>query len=66
MVFQPTGARIIELRKYDGGENIFFSELAHTLGLAYQLLYCKAQNEQDLVQDADLFVDTQALLALLT
>jgi capsular polysaccharide biosynthesis protein len=66
MVFQPVGARVIELRKYDNGENIFFSELAHTLGLKYQLLYCKAQNEQALVQDADLFVDTHALLALLT
>jgi len=65
MIFQPADARVVELRKYDNNENIFFSELAHTLGLQYQLLYCKAQNERDSVQDADLFVDIQALLALL-
>ena len=65
MVFQPAGACVIELRKYDGNENVFFSELAQTLGLQFRLLYCKAQNENQLVQDADLWVDTQALLALL-
>lgn len=65
MIFQPAGARIVELRKYDNGENIFFSALAHTLGLAYQLLYCKAQDESYLVQDADLYVDINALDAIL-
>lgn len=65
MVFQPVGARIIELRKFDNNENIFFSELAQAAGLRYQLLYCKAQDESQLVQDADLWVDIPALLALL-
>ena len=65
MLFQPGGARVIELRKFDNGENIFFSELATALGLRYQLLYCQTQNERELVQDADLWVDTAALLALL-
>ena len=65
MVFQPEGARVIELRKFDKGENIFFSELAQALGFQYHLLYCKAQEDNQLVQDADLWVDTQALRALL-
>lgn len=65
IVFQPEGARVIELRKFDQGENIFFSELAHALGLQYQLLYCKTQENNQLVQDSNLWVDTQALCALL-
>lgn len=65
VVFQPVDGRVIELRKFDGNENIFFSELARTLELRHDLLYCPAQDERLLVQDADLWVNTTELLALL-
>lgn len=65
IVFQPENAVVVELRKFDGGENRFYTTLAATLGLQYHLLYCAAQNPEQSVQDADLYVDIPALLAIL-
>jgi len=65
MVFLPQQATVIEFRKFDNGENYFFTQLAATLHLNYHLLYCRAQDEQQSVQDADLWVDLAALQAAL-
>ncbi|MGI4885363.1 MAG: glycosyltransferase family 61 protein [Janthinobacterium lividum] len=61
MVFVPESAIVIELRKFDQGENIFFEYLAQALELRYRLLYCQAINEGQSVQDADLQVDINDL-----
>ena len=65
MVFLPAGATVVEFRKFDNGENFFFTQLAATLQHSYHLLYCAAGNEQHSVQDADLWVDIAALKALI-
>ena len=65
MVFLPNQATVVELRKFDNGHNYFFTHLASTIGLDYHLLYCAAQDEQQSVQDADLWVDLASLQAVL-
>jgi len=65
MVFLPGQATVVEFRKFDNGHNYFFTQLATTLLLDYHLLYCAAQDEQQSVQDADLWVDLAALQAVL-
>lgn len=64
IVFQPENAAVVELRKFDGGENTFYTSLAATLGLRYHLLYCPAEDVKKSVQDADLYVDIPALLSV--
>jgi capsular polysaccharide biosynthesis protein len=61
ILFIPEGAVVIELRKFDNGKNIFFESLAGALQLHFLLLYCKAVDENQSVQDADLYVDVKAL-----
>lgn len=65
MVFLQEGATVVEFRKFDNGENYFFQRLAGTLQHTYHLLYCTAADEQQQVQDADLWVDVDALRAVL-
>ena len=65
MIFMPEHASVIEFRKFDEGRNYFFTQLAATLAYQYQLLYCAAADEQQSVQDADLYVDITALEAML-
>ena len=65
MVFLPERATVIEFRKFDDGENYFFTQLAVTLRHTYHLVYCTAEDEQKSVQDADLWVDTTALQTML-
>ena len=65
MVFLPAGATVVEFRKFDNGENYFFTQLAVTLQHSYHLLYCAAADEQHSVQDADLWVDIAALKVLI-
>lgn len=65
MIFMPEQATIVEFRKFDDGLNYFFTGLGETLGYQYHLLYCPAADEQQSVQDADLYVDIAALDAVL-
>jgi capsular polysaccharide biosynthesis protein len=65
MVFMSEQSTVIEFRKFDEGHNYFFTRLAETLGYQYHLLYCPAADEQQSVQDADLYVDIAALDAVL-
>ncbi|QKG55505.1 glycosyltransferase family 61 protein [Hymenobacter sp. BRD128] len=61
MIFMPERATVVEFRKYDDGHNYFFTRLGEVLGYQYHLLYCPAADEQQSVQDADLYVDIAAL-----
>lgn len=61
MVFLQEQATVIELRKFDNGENYFFTQLAVSLQHKYHLLYCAAEDEKKSVQDADLWVDITAM-----
>lgn len=61
ILFMPESAVVVELRKFDNGENIFFENLAAAMQLRFQLLYCQAADESQSVQDADLYVDLKAL-----
>jgi capsular polysaccharide biosynthesis protein len=65
MIFMPEQATVVEFRKFDDGHNYFFTGLGETLGYQYHLLYCPAADEQQSVQDADLYVDIAALDAVL-
>ena len=65
MIFMPEHVGVIEFCKFDDGRNYFFTQLAATLAHQYQLLYCAAADEQQLVQDAGLHVDTKVLEAML-
>jgi capsular polysaccharide biosynthesis protein len=65
MLFLPTGAAVIEFRKFDAGENCFFSELAATLRHQYHLQYCAAAEEGQSVQDADVVVPIDELRTVL-
>ena len=65
MLFMRNGAHVVELRKFDLGENFFFERLSSTLGHNYHLLHCAADDEASSVQDANCYVDIPALLALL-
>jgi capsular polysaccharide biosynthesis protein len=65
MIFMPEQATVVEFRKFDDGLNYFFTGLGETLGYQYHLLYCPAADEQQSVQDADLYVDIAALDAVL-
>ena len=65
MVFLPERATVIEFRKFDDGENYFFTQLAFALQHTYHLVYCAAEDEQKSVQDADLWVDIAALHTML-
>lgn len=65
MIFMPEQATVVEFRKFDDGLNYFFTRLGETLGYQYHLLYCPAADEQQSVQDADLYVDIAALDAVL-
>jgi capsular polysaccharide biosynthesis protein len=66
ILFLPEKSTVIEFRKFDNGENYFYTQLASTLQHSYHLLYCAAENEQQSVQDADLRVDIATLEAVLT
>ena len=66
MVFMPEQSTVVEFRKFDNGHNYFFTQLGATLQHHYHLLYCAAADEQQSVQDADLYVDTAALEAVLS
>lgn len=66
ILFLPTQAFVVEFRKFDDGENCFFSQLASTLHHRYHLLYCSAANEDQSVQDADLHVDLVELRGVLS
>jgi capsular polysaccharide biosynthesis protein len=65
MLFMPEHSTVVEFRKFDDGLNYFFTGLGATLGHHYHLLYSKAADEQQSVQDADLYVDIKALDAVL-
>lgn len=65
MLFMPEHSTVVEFRKFDDGLNYFFTGLGDTLGHHYHLLYSKAADEQQSVQDADLYVDIAALDAVL-
>lgn len=65
MIFMPERSTVVEFRKFDEGQNYFFTQLGETLGYQYHLQYCPAADEQQSVQDADLFVDIAALDAVL-
>jgi capsular polysaccharide biosynthesis protein len=65
MIFMPEHSTVVEFRKFDDGLNYFFTGLGDTLGHCYHLLYCAAADEQQSVQDADLYVDIAALDAVL-
>lgn len=65
MLFMPEHSTVVEFRKFDDGLNYFFTGLGATLGHQYHLLYSKAADEQQSVQDADLYVDIAALDAVL-
>jgi capsular polysaccharide biosynthesis protein len=65
MIFMPEHSTVVEFRKFDDGLNYFFTGLGDTLGHHYHLLYCAAADEQQSVQDADLYVDIAAFDAVL-
>jgi capsular polysaccharide biosynthesis protein len=64
ILFLPENSILIELRKFDGGENSFFQSLAAALNQKYHLMYCDAVDAQKSVQDADIRVDVEALTSL--
>lgn len=66
MIFLPEKATVIEFRKFDNGWNHFFTSLASTLQYTCHLLYCAAEDEQQLVQDANLLVDLSSLRIMLS
>lgn len=61
IIFLPETASVLELRKFDDGNNYFFTELAAVLGHSRRLQYCAADDESRSVQDADLSVDLAQL-----
>lgn len=65
MIFMPEQTTVVEFRKFDDGHNYFFTRLGETLGYQYHLLYCPAADEQQSVQDADLYVDVAELEVIL-
>jgi capsular polysaccharide biosynthesis protein len=57
MIFMKAGGRILELRKYDSGENYFYFGVSATVGHDYFYQFCEAKDSNISVQDSDIIVD---------
>ncbi|HMG93402.1 MAG TPA: glycosyltransferase family 61 protein [Chryseolinea sp.] len=57
MIFMTVGGRILELRKYDSGENYFYFGLSATVGHDYYYQFCDSSVTNISVQDSDIIVD---------
>jgi capsular polysaccharide biosynthesis protein len=61
MIFMRNGGKILELRKFDNGENYFYFSLSSIAGLDYYYQFCEAKAENVSVQDADIIIDLVSL-----
>jgi capsular polysaccharide biosynthesis protein len=57
MIFMNAGGRILELRKFDSGENYFYFGVSATVGHDYYYQFCEAKDSAISVQDSDIIVD---------
>jgi hypothetical protein len=61
ILFMAAGGSILELRRFDNGENYFYFSLANVVNLNYLYQFCESPDAQASVQDADVVVDMSLL-----
>ena len=62
MIFMPESSSLLEIRKFDKGENYFFYTLSSIMNHDYYYQFCNRVDGKSTVQEADVEVDIKDLV----